>query len=48
MTSTLTNWEVYVIQPVERTNLVTNPVPASTTGYTAVNSTLAADTTYPR
>ena len=48
MTSTLTNWEVYVIQPAERTNLVTNPVPASTTGYTAVNSTLAADTTYPR
>jgi len=48
MTSTLTNWEVYIIQPAERTNLVTNPVPASTLGFTAVNSTLAADTTYPR
>lgn len=48
MTSTLTNWEVYIIQPAERTNLVINPVPLSTTGYTAVNSTLAADTTYPR
>lgn len=49
MTSTFTNWEVYAVRPAAGENLITNPsVEVATTGYAAVNSTLAVSSTYAR
>ena len=41
MTSTMTNWKIYVIQPAGRTNYVTNPsAEIDATGYTGLNATV--------
>ena len=41
MTSTMTNWKIYVIQPAGRTNYVTNPsAEIDATGYSGSNATV--------
>lgn len=46
---TMTNLEIYIIQPSERTNLIENPsIETGTTGYTAINATISSDTSYSR